>query len=1125
MEHNKQLKALGFSTLEDYLKSGKAAHSAVLDVKPGCRDGVLTLTGVSGRWDACALLLTSDANAEPLVLSGRQEGDSLRFDLSGASEALLQAPGGWLCFLGTADARTVQVSRLRSKGKPLGLLQAPKASGLTRVRARIRRLASLPPLEKPAAPAVFRLYPKGGCHFDTGLTDQSADAPRQLLLVAQPVSRLLSLRSYLPGEAETLLSGQVFRRVRHPQEVKRHPFLFSVVMACYKVEDYLEEAVESMVQQDIGFREHVQLILVDDGSPDNTGKLCDRFAEQYPDNIVVIHKPNGGVASARNAGMAAATGKYINFMDPDDKMSLNALSAVGSFFAANDEKVDVVSIPMYFFEARSGPHWQNYKFDQGTRVISLWKDWNMSCMNTNAGFVRRSVASQFSFDSRLATAEDAKFMMFSVMEKMQLGVVTEATYWYRSRSAGGSLMNTAHDKPAWYLAYFPHYFFSIQEHARKKFGFIPEFVQNTLMMDIQWRFHTPDIPEGVLTEAERKRYLSSFRRALAPIDDHVIMAQLQLGPPHLMQLFQVKYGQPMARMHTATDVHFLANNHYVCSASQLWTFFDFISLKDNTLFVEGSTLVAGVPGAEQAQVYLVVAGDYYLCQLVKREFQEFSPHGRLFHRPSFRCTIPLLPRYYGRPIRIAVRVKDQLILKRKYYYRKFTPFYGGLENQYYYKDGMVLTATGTSFKAQPAQKERSAYEAAYCQSLRSLIPPAAQLKHRPPHRKELSPEQYEQIVQVRSFALNHQKKRPIWLVSDRTDRAGDNGEALFMYLMARDDVPADVYFVIQEDSPDFERMSKIGPVVPFGSRRHLELSAVADILISSQVSEYVFTPYSCTEGEYYMRKYYTDLLVDQKFVFLQHGIIKDDISSWLNRYGKKMAGFVTSAQREYQSILDCPYAMEPHEVWLTGMPRFDRLYNDPQKQIIFCPTWRLYLKEMGPSQFENSSYYQFYSKVLSNPRLLSALDEKGYHLALKLHPLMTQFLDFFQRLDHVALLDDSVPYRKLYAESNLMVTDYSSTAMEFAYQRKPVIYAQFDQDEFFGGHTYKPGYYDYSRDGFGPVTTTVEETVDAILEMINRDCTFAPEYLKRVNDFFPVNDYKNSERVYQKLLELNDDKS
>ena len=113
--------------------------------------------------------------------------------------------------------------------------------------------------------------------------------------------------------------------------------LISVIVPVYKVEEYLDRCVQSIVDQTY---RNLEIILVDDGSPDNCGRLCDAWAEK-DSRIKVIHKENGGLSDARNAGMAAATGEYIAFVDSDDWVDARmyqclyeAMTATGSDIAS-----------------------------------------------------------------------------------------------------------------------------------------------------------------------------------------------------------------------------------------------------------------------------------------------------------------------------------------------------------------------------------------------------------------------------------------------------------------------------------------------------------------------------------------------------------------------------------------------------------------------------------------------------------------------------------------------------------------------------------------------------------------------------------------------------------------------
>lgn len=95
--------------------------------------------------------------------------------------------------------------------------------------------------------------------------------------------------------------------------------ILSVIVPVYNVEKYLQECVDSILAQDV---EDMEVILVDDGATDGSGKICNEYAEKDK-RVTVIHKENGGVSTARNAGLDIARGKYITFVDSDDYLLPN----------------------------------------------------------------------------------------------------------------------------------------------------------------------------------------------------------------------------------------------------------------------------------------------------------------------------------------------------------------------------------------------------------------------------------------------------------------------------------------------------------------------------------------------------------------------------------------------------------------------------------------------------------------------------------------------------------------------------------------------------------------------------------------------------------------------------------
>ena len=104
--------------------------------------------------------------------------------------------------------------------------------------------------------------------------------------------------------------------------------LISVIVPIYNVEKYLDKCIESIVNQTY---KNLEIILVDDESPDNCPEICDKWAER-DSRIKVIHKENGGAGSARNAGIEASSGEWIGFVDGDDWIEPNMYEKfAGSF--------------------------------------------------------------------------------------------------------------------------------------------------------------------------------------------------------------------------------------------------------------------------------------------------------------------------------------------------------------------------------------------------------------------------------------------------------------------------------------------------------------------------------------------------------------------------------------------------------------------------------------------------------------------------------------------------------------------------------------------------------------------------------------------------------------------------
>ncbi|MCR8687293.1 CDP-glycerol glycerophosphotransferase family protein, partial [Campylobacter sp. 1569] len=283
-----------------------------------------------------------------------------------------------------------------------------------------------------------------------------------------------------------------------------------------------------------------------------------------------------------------------------------------------------------------------------------------------------------------------------------------------------------------------------------------------------------------------------------------------------------------------------------------------------------------------------------------------------------------------------------------------------------------------------------------------------------------------------------------------------------------------------------------------------------------------------SSADEYLIKY---LLPEHKFIFIQHGIILNDLSRWLN--SKKINLFITSTQAEYDSIANDynRYKFGKKEVVLTGLARHDALLENNKfnnKQILIMPTWRANIvgttlnssKRELKNSFKESEYFKKWNSLLNSNNLSKLCKQYSYTIIFNPHPNIMPYLKDFDIPYYIKIIDKKESLQKLFCNSSLMITDYSSVAFEMAYLEKPVVYYQFDKEEFFSSHTLQKGYFDYNKDGFGPVVENEEELLGEIKKLLQNDCKPFGIYRDNIELTFLFKDRKCCERIYNLILNI-----
>ena len=201
--------------------------------------------------------------------------------------------------------------------------------------------------------------------------------------------------------------------------------LLSVVIPVYRTELTLQRCVESVLNQDV---DDMEVILVDDGSPDNCPQLCDDWAAKDT-RIKVIHKTNGGLSDARNAGIDVATGDYITFVDSDDYLATNTYRALLEILAAHPE-YDLLEFP-------------SSKYDLTDTVYTQMNEYLLKGEAYRHSYACTKIYRRSLFDSirfPVGRVFEDIYILPSILEHCHIVATTRRGFYHYIQHAGGITM-------------------------------------------------------------------------------------------------------------------------------------------------------------------------------------------------------------------------------------------------------------------------------------------------------------------------------------------------------------------------------------------------------------------------------------------------------------------------------------------------------------------------------------------------------------------------------------------------------------------------------------------------------------------------------------------------------------
>ncbi|HEH4960967.1 TPA: CDP-glycerol glycerophosphotransferase family protein [Campylobacter coli] len=796
---------------------------------------------------------------------------------------------------------------------------------------------------------------------------------------------------------------------------------YVIISAVYNVEKYLDDYFKSIINQRLDFKKNIFMILVDDGSTDNSAQIIKKYQKKYPKNIVYLYKENGGQASARNLGLKYMQENdyqipWVTFTDPDDFLDRNYFYEVDKFLAthkANDICMIGCNVIFYYEKQKlyKDNHALNFKFKNGIQVKENYNLDSFIQLSAASCFMNIGYLDKLLFDEKLKpNFEDAKFINEYLLDNINLksAFLPTVKYFYRKREDGNSTLDNSNKYSDLYLLVSRRGCLKLLQENK----FYDIFIQNVCLYHFFWQIKTlVNSPEKLsfMSESEKQRYLELLDQNFSYIDKNTIMEFNLAG---------------CWFFHKVGILNCFKNEKPP---------FQIAYIEDYDPYKEQILLTYYTGDDEDIESILVDGEEVYADykKIVKYDFLDrvFCYQKRLWaHIPK--------------------NAKDKL------------------EN---FIDG---------------EQSKISFNGKHYQS-----------------------------INIKDIRQEFQKRLPksnIWLFADRDYEADDNAEHLYRYIM-QNHPEQEIVFALRKESLDWERLEKEGfNLVEFGSLEFERIIKKASKVISSH-------------ADGYLTRYITS---KQQFIFIQHGVIPNDLSKWLN--SKKIDLFVTSTKAEYKSIANDynRYKFGKKEVALIGLARHDALLKNNQcntRQIVIMPTWRANIvgvalgssKRGLQSDFTQSEYFKKWNLLLNSNILQKLCEKYDYTIVFNPHPNIIPYLKEFNIPSYIKIASQNESLQKLFCNSSLMITDYSSVAFEMAYLNKPVIYYQFDHEEFFSSHTLQKGYFDYEKDGFGPVVENEENLLKQLENLLQNDCNPFGIYKDNIDLTFAFKDGKCCERIYK----------
>lgn len=889
---------------------------------------------------------------------------------------------------------------------------------------------------------------------------------------------------------------------------------FSVILLSDYDEQLNKDTLNLISCQTVGKNE-IQLLIGDktEGGSEFLSSLSkDGFADLKYKRFSADSK-NAEVYDYYKSG---ASGEIVTFVVSGDKFEANYFESAYNKLSKN-EKIPVLSAKK-FFECSLDNKAEPYSSSAlKSEIVDLNETISRFPWFFEGTFIRRD--SFLKLDFNLSLGEDAEkdALLRFLSENTKLLCSDDIKYTfitpkdYEFRFYQGMYLRE------WYYDSLEKFMICLAKDIKEKKGNVPRFIQYFLLFMIYCRMeaNSNNRNKHVLSEEEGLDYVNNVSAVLQYVEDEAIFNLSKItsvtSTANVKKLMlEIKHGID------STKTEIVLSNDAVFAAYNNLIFYSTKQMRVNVLFmnyVDGKLEIdATFPDVFPTDKY-----EFFIkteSGLITPSFNERYSLTKYFgcsafKRRSFHASIPIDAQLKDQSIRFVFKCGDMLYEIYPEYKSHTSRISGELKWGYWALDDKLICyhKNGCINISHASKKTR------FYRQMRIFLQLLESKKKR------------TFLVFLGRLAYwvtkPYFRNKKIWMFYDKIYKGGDSSEYLFKYASKQND-GIKKYYLIDKHVPDYKRLKREGykPLVR-NSVMHKLVFFNANMMIVSNSTVFAFNDFPL-----YLSTFIRDI-VDFHVVCVQHGLSVQKIAIAQNRLRDNTRLYYCASPYEIKNLSHPVYDYADYDALrLTGVPRYDGLINNDQRQILLSPTWRmqsamLVSRNEGVQRdyndhFKESSYYKVFNSLINDERLLSAAKKYGYRIAYVLHPIVASQAEDFDKNDYVDIIPSTgdMSYEKMFCESSLMVTDYSGVQFDFAYMRKPLVYLHHNDIP----QHYEEGTYHYDTMAFGEIVHTNDELIDLLVEYMKNDCKMKDIYRKRADDFFAYSDHNNCQRIYDDMI-------